>query len=187
MIDNALFSLVRGVILAGLAARGFAVRANDQGLGWDVARSYEPDQQGATTQPTVYLFKVGGDKRHGSPQQLDTWDDAAQSMTHFVSQQFETTLQASVLMAESKDPAAYTASDVLNMVADIMQTDEGTQQLRAAQVGILRVAEVRNPYNTNEASQYAAGPSFDFVLTYRRERVSTVPYVVSVDSVINRV
>jgi hypothetical protein len=179
MTDNDLFALVRATILAGLEARGFT--------GWDVARSYAPNHQGANTQPTVYLFKVGPDRRIGSPQQVDAWDETAQAMRHTVSQQFESTFQASVLMDESTNEWALTPSDVLHMVADILQTDEGMQALRAQAVGILRIAEVRNPYNVNDRDQFAAAPSFDYVLTYRRTRSATVGHAVSIDGGINRV
>jgi hypothetical protein len=170
---------VRGVILAGLAARSLT--------GWRVARSFQPRHQAAPSGPTVFLFKVGPDKRHGSPQEKDLWDDVAQVMNHTVSQQYETTLQASVLVDESTDPAALTPSDALSIVCDMIQTDEGRTVLQAAGVGILRVTEIRNTYDVNDRGQYAANPSFDFVLTYRRERTSSAPYVVSVDRSVNRV
>lgn len=172
MKDNDLFTLVRSVILAGLAARGYA--------GWDVARKFQPVQQGANSAGTVYLFKIT-DKRYGSPQEVTTWDDAGGVLTRDESQQYTTTLQASVLLTETTDPAALTASDVANDVCAIMQAPDTLAALQAQQVGIFRVTDVRNPYDVNDRNAYAADPSFDFVLTHRREWQTTAPYAVTVD------
>lgn len=178
MTDNDLFGLVRRVILAGLVARGLN--------GWDVARSFEPEQSGQNTAPTVYLFKIG-DRRHGSPSQSDKWDETPGIMRRIITQQMETTMQAAVRMDERTDEFALTPSDALLMVADIIQTDEGLAAMRAAGVGILRIADVRNSYNVNDRNQFAADPSFDFVLTYCRTRDATSPHAVSVERSVNRV
>lgn len=178
MTDNQLFTLVRTVILAGLASREMA--------GWKVARNFQPKQQGANSAPTVYLFKVG-DRRIGSPQEKYEWQTDAAEMRARYYQQYETTLQASILLDESDDPEALTPSDAISVVADIIQTDEGLAALRAGGVGILRVGDVRNPYDVNDRGQFAAGPSFDFVLTYRRTRQATADYAASIDGRIFRV
>lgn len=178
MTDNELFALARTVILDGLAARGMT--------GWRVARSFPPTHAGPNSAPTVYLFKVA-DKRHGWPWRKYEWDEAGQEMLTTEAQQYETTFQASALVVETTDPAALTPSDCLNEVCAIMQADEASAALRAQGVGVLRVGEVRNPYNKNDVNRYEADPSFDFVLTYRRERNATTQYAVSVTGTINRV
>lgn len=178
MNDNALFALVRGIILDGIAARGLGM--------WKVARDFPPDHQGASSTPTVYLHKII-DKRHGFPQRKSQWDQNAQVVNSAESQQYETNLQASVLMQETTDPNALTPSDALNVVAAIMQADEALAALRAQEVGILRVGEVRNPYNKNDANRFQAEPSFDFTLTHRRGWQRTTPVAVSVDGSVNRV
>lgn len=179
MTDNELFALLRGEIVAGLARRGLA--------GWDVVRNYEPTQQGGSLGPLVLLNKIGGDRRIGSPQQKYEWvaDSATMQATYY--QRYESTIQVGILMDESTDPAAFTASDVLSMVCDIMQTDEGMAALRAQNVGVLPVKDLRNPYNVNDRGQYAAEPTFDLVVTYRRSRLATADYAVSVEGRINRV
>lgn len=178
MNDNELFELVRGIILAALPARGLT--------GWRVARKYQPAQQGANTAPTVYLFKVL-DKRIGSPYRKYDWDETGQRIELGEFQQYESTFQASALVTETTDPTALTPSDALNVVAAIMQADEALAALQAAEAGILRICEVRNPYNTNDANRFQAEPSLDFVLTYKRSFQGTTPFAVTVDSVIDRV
>jgi hypothetical protein len=179
MNDNQLFTLVRSVILAGLAAREMS--------GWRVARKFQPKQTGANSTPTVYLFKIGGDRNHGWPQQKYQWNVEAAEMRAENSQVKESTFQASILMDESDDPEALTPSDAINVVCDIMQSDEGLAALRAQGVGILRVGQVTNPYDVNDRGQFDASPSFDFVLTYRRKRQAKADYAVSVEGRIHRV
>jgi hypothetical protein len=123
MTDNDLFAMVRDTLKAGFTARGLT--------NWGFARSFQPRHQSGPSGPTVFLFKVT-DHRVGSPQERDVWNAGTGVMDHFVSQQYETTLQASVLVDESSDPAALTPSDALNTVADIIQTDEGRKAFTAA-------------------------------------------------------
>lgn len=179
MTDNQLFTLVRSMLLAQMPARGLA--------GWEVARSFQPEQQGANTGPTVYLAKIGGDRRVGSPQKLSKWDEVAHVVNTAESQQYESTFQASIDMDESTNPATLTPSDAANIVTDIMQSDEGLAALRAGSVGILRIGDVRNPYNVDDRNRFDANPSFDFVLTYRRGFQQTTPHAVTVESSFNRV
>lgn len=174
MIDNELFTFVKSAIDQGLAARSVA--------NVKVKRKFQRMQQGAESGAVVYLFKVG-DKRVGSPRKADKWNAQTLKMDHTESQTFETTIQASVMVDE--DPAnvaQLTASDLANIVCDIMQGDDGLAVLRAGKVGVLRVGAVSNPYAVDDRSQYAASPSFDFVLTYRRARVSNVPELKTIDS-----
>jgi hypothetical protein len=178
MTDNELFTVVRSAIRLGLAARGLN--------GWSVPRKYQPHQQGANSGPSVYLSKVT-DKRHGSPRQVNEWDEAAQEMRTTDVQQWETTLQVSVLVDESTDPNALTPSDAATMVCDIMQTESGLASLRALGVGVLRVGVVGNSYNVNDRNQYAADPSFDLVVTHRRSFQAVAPYAVSIVPGIDRV
>lgn len=173
MTDNQLFALVKRVIEARLTARGFP--------GFVVARTHQPDQQGGNTAPTIYLFKVGPDHRHGSPAQGYAWDAVAGSMVATQTQVYESTFQASIDMLESTDPAGFTPSDAINAVADIMQSDAVVAELQAVGVGVLRVSQVLNPYNVNDRDQFDANSSFDFVLTYARGFVGTAEVVTEFD------
>lgn len=180
MTDNELFTLVRTIILAGLTARAVP------GV-WDVVRSNQPTQQGANSEPTVYLFKIGPDQRVGSPGTKYEYDAAGDAINVTENQIYASTFQASALVDESTDPAALTPSDALNVVAAIMQSDDTVAQLHAQGVGIGRVAQVTNPYNTNDRDQFQAGSSFDFVLTYRRGFQTVAPEVTVFEDGITRV
>lgn len=184
MTDNQMFTLVRSIILAGMAARGYAMQP--AAGGWDVARKFSPVQQGADTEPTVYVFKLF-DKRHGTPQVVEVWDVATQEMRQTESTQLETSFQASIQLTETTDPNSLTPSDVANDVCAIMQSDDTLAALSAQGVGIARVADITNPYNADDRARFNASPSFDFVLTHRRSREATTSYAVSVDGSINRV
>lgn len=185
MTDNDLFALVRGVVLAGLTSRGLPTSGSGA---WDVVRNYPPEQEGGAPGPLILMARVGDEKRRGSPQQKYEWVADSLEMRATYYQLVETTLQFNVLMDESTDPAAYTPADVLSMVCDTLQTDEGMGPLRAAQVGVLPVSAVRNPApSVNDRGQFAAEPSFDLVVTYRRTRIAPADYAVSIEGNIKRV
>jgi hypothetical protein len=169
MTDNQLFAFVKRLIESRLTARGLA--------GFVIARAYQPDQQGANTAPTIYLFKVGPDRRFGSPRAGYAWDALAGSMVATETQVYESTFQASIDMLESTDPEGLTPSDAINAVAAIMQSDTAVAELQAGGVGVLRVSQVLNPYNVNDRDQFDANSSFDFVLSYERVFVGTAEVV----------
>lgn len=172
MNDNQLFALVLATINAGLAARG-------QGA-IKVKRKYQRKQRGPNSADSVYLFKVG-DRRIGSPKRDDVWNGT--DFTHTETQVYETTFQVSAQVLENPaDVNQLTASDLVSIVADIMQGDMGQAALRVSRVSVLRVSEIRNPYVVDDHSQFEAEPSFDFVLTYDRSNVSNVPVVTTVDT-----
>ena len=169
MNDNDLIRLFLPIIKAGLIADGFVdiiVKQNNQ-----------PTQQGVNSGPTVYFFKVAN-KRYGFLGRYDVWDTIAHDMVHTEDQYFETTFQVSALVRQFPiTPNAYTASDLVNEVAAIMQSDTTRATLNAAGVGILRVMDITNPYFTDDRDQFEASPSFDFVLTYLVSRVTQTPVI----------
>jgi hypothetical protein len=99
-------------------------------------------------------------------------------MVHTELQYFETIFQMSALvLQEPKYPALPTASDLVNEVASIMQSDNTRVILNASGVGILRVSEVLNPYFVDDRDNFEASPSFDFTLVYENTRLSTTPII----------
>jgi hypothetical protein len=179
MTDNQLFTLIRSVLLAGL-------EASDIPGAWRVARSFQPEQNGANSEPTVYVFKLN-DKRVGSPWAKYEWNTAEQRMDALDERVYMTTFQASVLMDETTDPAALTPGDVAVELAAIMQSDEALAALRAECVGIVRVGDSANPYDANDRGRFQASPSFDFVLSHRRRRNYVAPHATSIEGAIHRV
>jgi hypothetical protein len=170
MTDNQLLILC----IAGITA-GMATRAPAEGV--VVKQNFQPVQQGPKSPPVLYLHKVG-DKRIGFMERRDQYDAPNNVFRHFESQWYETTLQLDGLKRlDPAQPNSLTASDLLNVAAGIIQSDGFMGQLRLAGVGILRVTDVRNPYFVDDADRNEADPSFDFVLTHKREYIDGVPVV----------
>lgn len=167
--DNQLIQLFLPIINAALLADGFT--------GVTTKQANQPTQQGIQTNPAVYFFKVG-DRRYGFLGRDDVWDQDSSSMQHSESQYYESTWQVSALVLQNPvTPNQYTASDLVNEVASIMQSDNTRDILNRSGVGILRVTDVLNPYFVDDRDNFEASPSFDFVLTYENIRQSTSPIV----------
>lgn len=180
MTDNQLIQLFLPIINAGLLA-------NETYAGVAVKQSYQPTQQGPNTIPTVYFFKINS-RRYGFLGRRDKWDSINNKMVHTEAQYMETTFQISTLVRQSPHtPNEYTASDLANEVASIMQSDSTRDILNSSGVGILRVTDIRNPYFVDDKDQFEASPSFDFTLTFEDFRVSTSPIISKYDYAINGV
>lgn len=178
MRDNELIRVFLPIIQNGLIAAGMPEV--------EVTSAYQPTQQSITTKPTVYFYKVG-DHRYGFLHRLSKWDADLQTMTHTEVQYYETTFQISALVISKPPTPSYTASDLVNEVAAILQSDQATTTLKNADVGILRVSDIRNPYFVDDRDRYEGSPSFDFVLTHRQTRITTDPVIESYEFNIKRV
>lgn len=164
-----------------------AIRATDGLENVKLKRNYQQRQQGGDTTPYVYFVKLG-DKRYGSPVRKDQYRTDLGDFQHVEAQQYESTYQISAMIPQNPaDIDELTESDILNVVSGIIQSDEIIEAFRASNVGILRVTDVRNPYVLDDRDQFKALPTFDVVLTYRRQRVTTLPAVVTFDAQIRRV
>jgi hypothetical protein len=141
-----------------------------------VAQAWQDHAEGIATGPAVYLAKIG-DYRLGAPKRDTIPDpDNVNEVIRRETQVYETTFQAMGIW--SAPDAALTAADLANRAAAILQSDLGLDFLRAADVGILRVGQVRNPKFVNGADEYEASPSFDFVLTYKQVTLTKHPAAV---------
>lgn len=160
--------------------------------GLTAAQNFQPRQQGAADTPIVYFIKIS-DRRVGSPTVKDTFvdpvpPDPVGTMRHTESQVYASTFQFMALMPQDPaNTALPTASDVLNVVAGIIASDANRAAFLAAGLGILRVADVRNPYFTDDQDRFEASPSFDVVLTHKRVLTTTESVVVTYDAAVNRV
>lgn len=180
MNDKQMAALFRTEVLPRMAAQPDLA-------GVELARKYQPRQQGAATGPIVYFFKIG-DHRYGSTKREHLYNEAGVVFDSTDRQQYETTYQfAAWVPQRPQDVAALTESDVLNIVSAIMQSDALIAAFRAAGVGIQRVTDVRNPYFVDERDRFEAEPSFDIVLTHYRNLSSTLPGVDTYEANIYRV
>lgn len=160
--------------------------------GIGLVRNYQSRQQGQTSGPSFYFFKVSA-KRHGFPGFVNTWvppvpPEVEGTFEHVQTQVYEDRYQFSALVPQ--DPAAPnrpTEHDALCALADIMAGDEFRAALKAQGVGILRITEVTNPYFVDDRDRFEASPSFDVVFTYTRQRTTIDPPVSTYDFTIKGV
>jgi len=180
MNDKQIFTLFRSLLLP-------AMQADTNLAEVELARNFQARQQGASSGPIVYYFKVS-DRRYGHPKRRDVWNSTTGRFDSVDDQQYQSTIQFSAWIPQ--DPAnvsGLTESDILNMVSGIMQSDAMLSAFRAAGVGILRIADVRNPYIVDERDRFEAVPTFDIDLTHTRTRATTTPAVVAYEANISRV
>lgn len=173
MNDNQLIAGVISVIKAGMNLYGME--------DMPVKQSYQPTQQGANNEPTIYMHKVGN-KRYGFNKRKDVYNPDTDDFDHIETQYIETTFQINALARQNPaDINSATASDIVNAVAAIMQGDYAMGALSELGIGILRITEVRNPYFHNDRNQFEASPSFDFTVVHKQTFVLTNPAAQSVE------
>lgn len=199
MLDNQLIALIGQILTSGLGGiAGLEAIA--------IKQANQPTQQGANSAPTIYLTKIG-DKRIGTMARKAVWvpneadsistesgdiiteesgnpigiDDGLPptgTMVYTQLQQYESTFQLSALATQ--DPAdltGLTASDILNYAAWVMQSEDCITTLEAQGIGILRVADIRNPPFSDDRQRFEYIPSFDFTLTHKQTIVKTAPVI----------
>lgn len=171
MLDNQLIALIITTLTSQEAAAGIP--------GLPIAAAFQATQQGVNTVPTIYLYKVG-DHRYGSPRRVNIWDEVHSVMVHTEIQKYETTFTLSALSTQNPaTPSQYTASDIINKAAYILQSMATITDLQEQGVGIMRIPDVRNPYFLDDRARYEASPSFDFILTHNQTIGSTTPILES--------
>lgn len=156
MTDNDIIRIFLPLIKSGLTTYGYTTA--------QVLQGYQPTKQGTDTAPSLHFHKIG-DKRIGHPYRKSIWNELNATMTDADYQVMEATWQISTLV---RQPDTFTASDLANVAAMIMQTSSFAETLKASGIGIFRITEVRNPYQLDDREQYQAMPSFDFVISYSR-------------------
>lgn len=178
MNDNALIQLFLPIITANLSTDGFG--------GVIVQASSQPTQQGVPTGAAVYFQKIH-DHRYGWGHSYPKWNDTLQQEILYEDQWHETTFQVSALVIQKpQNTSLFTAADLANEVASILQSQSTQVTLMASNVGLLRISDITNPYFTDDRDQFEAMPSFDFTLTNLQTRVSTIPVVSSFEVNLHR-
>jgi len=165
MLDNQLIQVFLPIIQTGLTADGYT--------GVKVIAANQPTQQGVSLSPVVTFYKIA-DHRYGFLGRFNNWNPSNLTMEHTEEQMYETTFQISALVRQNPStPNQYTASDLVNEVSAIMQSDNTLDILYNNGIGILRITDVSNGYFTDDMDNFEASPSFDFTLTHTQTRVST--------------
>jgi hypothetical protein len=163
--DSAIIQLFLPLIKAGLVSYGYGTIP--------VVQSNQPTMEGINTEATIYFYKVGN-QLFGFPGVRDEWNGIAMQQTQ--TQQYLATFKVFALVLQSPlTPNQYTASDLVNAVAFIMQSQKVVTALNESGVSVLKISQVDNPYFTDDRDQYEATPSFDFILSYTNSIITTQP------------
>jgi hypothetical protein len=159
MLDNDLIRLFLPLLNTGFTDLGYS--------NITVQQSFQPTSQGIIDTPLVSFYKLY-DKRYGFKSDLSKLDIINNLMIRSEVQYYETTFQVSALVKQDPNNIGYTASDLVNTAAYIMQSTDTIEFLQENDVGLLRLTDVRNPYFLNDRDQNTASPSFDFTLTHKQ-------------------
>jgi len=201
MLDNPLIALLISTIIAGEAVAGIA--------GTPLKQAFQPTNQGVNSGPTAYMYKIG-DELIGSPWRGEAptggdyltenndyltteagdnlIEETDEVLVHTEIQQYATTFQISTL--STQDPAnttQYTASDILNLIRSILQSDATISTLNDNDVGILRVDSVRNTPFIDDRNRNEYSPSMDFTVTHHQIINSISNAVSSFELTVDRV
>jgi hypothetical protein len=180
MTDNQLFAVLFSVVRTGLAARGVNPVT--------VAQAYQPTQQGETTDPAVYLTKLF-DTPRGHVRRDTVYDEVDDVMNETETQTYETTYQVNARSLQVVGEVdQLTASDLVKLVRQILQSSAVIALLNDSNLAILRISELRNPaLMSNDEGRFEFSPSFDFILTYDEIYTLEAPALETVEYNINRV
>lgn len=169
MNDNALIQLFLPIIKAQLIVDGFTNVLVQQ---WA-----QPTQQGIPRLPTIFFQKLFN-HRYGWGDAENIWNPVTSQMDLYENQWHETHFQFFALVPQNLlQPISYTAGDLANEVASILQSQATRVTLMNSNVGILRISEITNPYFQDDRDQFEASPTFDFILTSLETRITIVPTV----------
>jgi hypothetical protein len=169
MLDNFLFALIINLITTQASTAGVP--------GLLVKQVYQPTKQGSNVAPTAYMFKLF-DERVGSPFRQDVWNVENGNFDTVITQQYATHFQISAISQQDPStPSQYTASDILNACAYILQSDATLAQIQAQGVGVQRITPVRNPSFVDEHGQFAYDPNFELILTHKQIITSPTPQI----------
>lgn len=168
MNDNALNVIIRAELIAGLARLGVTA---------DVIAAYQPTSQGRESDATVYFFQVG-DNRYGWQYRTQVYDQEAGEIVRTEKQIIETTYQLMALAPQDPSNLSLpTPKDIVRACAMICNSQAFIVALRAHDIGMQRVTQIRNPYFVNDREQFEASPSFDFTVTHNQVIIDTTPAV----------
>ena len=139
-----------------------------------VAQSYQPTQQGAPLQATVLFSRIAA-RRYGFQGVKYVYNSGPDDFTKTESWYLQATYQINALITQNpNDVASLNAYDVVDFCAGALQLQETRATFLLAGIGIQRIADIRNPRFKDDSDRFAMDPSFDFVLTYQNDIVTTI-------------
>lgn len=157
-----MFILIRAQLLAGLARYGLeTVR---------VVAGQQPTAQGRDSGTVLYFFEAA-DHRYGWQHRSHVWNPVEGRIDTEERQWHETTLQMSCLGANPD------ACDVIEVAAMVCNSEKFVTAVRSGKVGVQRVTGIRTPYFRNDQDQNEPSPSFDLIVSWRRDLSETTPAI----------
>lgn len=173
--DNTLFALIADTLDAASSLAGW---------NYVTVQRDQPSPQGAVTAGTIYLERQF-DERYGWPATGNTYNppnpntppNPQGTYTKTELQWIEARFQVSAMVIQNpSDLTLPTALDVVRYVAQYMNSRTIVKKLkRTNSVSILKVSNVRNPWDKDDRDIYEATPSFDMVVQYQAQLAFTVP------------
>lgn len=151
-----------------------------------VVQLNQPTQQPRGTSSVYFNFMF--DKRFGWPQTSMLYDEVKKEFVFTERQHFIGTVQVSALYpATPGDMARITAKDLINYLAQKMNSMNYVRAFRKAGLGILRIPHINQSPFDNDRGQYEFMPSFDMDICFNREIGDTVPPIVEILGELDRV
>ena len=115
---------------------------------------------------------------YGYVERKDQWIEEDEIMRHTESQWYETVFQVDALaIQDPSNVTQLTASDIVNYVSSILQSDVALGTFKGQGVGILRITDIRNTPFVDDRDRFEYMPSFDFTLTHEQVIISESPVV----------
>ncbi len=167
MRDNDLFKVIIAELNTLLAVEGLS--------DVKVKQSYQPTQQSVSEQRRIFIHKVS------NPQVVVgiVYDENKRIQQHLKRAVFQFDALA---QQDPSDINSLTASDILTIAADLLQSYDAVRNLRNNGVNIERVTEVRPSYFINDKDRNESSPSFDLTVTYQHNYEKEIPSISGANS-----
>lgn len=166
MIDADIETQIKSVLDAGIAAASLSV---------PVSQSFQPTRQGAPLEPNVVFTKIFARRWGHQAPKFTLIPGAPNTFQKAETYYLRATYQVSGLMNQDPvDPASLNAYDVLDICAAFLQSEDGRATFKAAGIGIDRISDILTPRSLDDSDRFNMDASFDFVLSYKQERISIV-------------
>ena len=120
----------------------------------DVIQTYQPTTQGVPNPPFLMLHRIHAHK-YGHPHRAQVYNSGNDNFDTTDTHIIEATYQARSLATQNpSDITQPTAFDVAEAAARVMQTDSFMDALRAQDINIYRITDVRVPYFVDDRQRH---------------------------------
>lgn len=178
MNQKPLIALIRSEIIAGLARYGITDIPVKQG--------YQPTTQGRVSR-CVYFWKLPI-ATVGTQYRSHATDPVTLELRTKETQILASAFQIGALIPDDpSDEEQKTAEDITILCRQIVVSQPFVLAMKAANIGLRDVTQIRNPQFVNEQAQYEYQPSFDFTVTHKQAIIQLTDSIDSVEFNLHRV